>query len=213
MKLVAIVTMVADHVGMIFFPQVEALRIVGRLSMPLFAYLVAVGIERTRDRSTYLCRLFTLFVFSQLPYGLFVGAKLNVFLSLAVGGMAASFLADRKPGWALALLAAFLGFTLQQPVSYGQVGPALVLAFAVLPGRPVASTLLVAAVFATHGLLTGSHFSRIAIPVLPFVPLVVQYVHWRSPSRWRWAYWTYPFHLAFFYGVAWHLGITQYIQR
>ncbi len=213
MKLVAIVTMVADHVGMIFFPEVDALRVVGRLSMPLFAYLVAVGIKRTSDRSAYLCRLFALFVFSQIPYGLFVGDKLNIFLSLAVGGMTASFLADRKPAWALVLLAAFLGFTFQQPVSYGQVGPALVLAFAALPGRPIASTLLVALVFATHGLLTGSHFSWMAIPVLPLVPLVLRYVHWRSPSRWRWAYWAYPFHLAAFYGIAWHLGITQHIQR
>jgi hypothetical protein len=42
-KWIAILTMVIDHLGLFFFPQVIWLRIVGRLSFPLFAWLIANG--------------------------------------------------------------------------------------------------------------------------------------------------------------------------
>ncbi|HCR86560.1 MAG TPA: hypothetical protein DIV86_07790 [Alphaproteobacteria bacterium] len=40
LKAIAIVTMIIDHVGMFFLPQVEAFRAIGRMSMPLFLFLV-----------------------------------------------------------------------------------------------------------------------------------------------------------------------------
>ena len=42
-KALAALFMLIDHIGMILFPQAYVLRIVGRLSMPLFAYSVARG--------------------------------------------------------------------------------------------------------------------------------------------------------------------------
>ena len=42
-KLFALITMVIDHIGLVFFPNVIIFRIIGRLSMPLFAYCVARG--------------------------------------------------------------------------------------------------------------------------------------------------------------------------
>ena len=212
-KLAAIVSMVVDHVGMIFLPEIDALRVVGRMAMPLFAYLVAIGIHRTRDRAAYLIRLLALFVFSQIPYGLLVGTKLNVFLSLLVGAVAASYVVDRKPWWAFAVLAAFAGFTHQQSVSYGEVGPLLVVAFTATGGHALGSAGLATAIFAAHAALTGSQFSRMAMFVAPLMPLVLHLVHWRSTSRWRWAYWMYPAHLAVFYLIAYSLGITDSMQR
>ena len=40
LKLIALVTMIIDHVGAIFFPQFIWLRYIGRLSMPIYAFLV-----------------------------------------------------------------------------------------------------------------------------------------------------------------------------
>ncbi len=41
LKIIACVSMLVDHIGMILFPDVVALRIVGRLAMPLFALFYA----------------------------------------------------------------------------------------------------------------------------------------------------------------------------
>ena len=42
-KLIAMITMLADHAGKMFFPQYYLFRIVGRLAFPIYAYCIAVG--------------------------------------------------------------------------------------------------------------------------------------------------------------------------
>ena len=42
-KIIAMVTMLIDHIGMILFPNIAILRIIGRLAFPIFAYFVAEG--------------------------------------------------------------------------------------------------------------------------------------------------------------------------
>lgn len=212
-KLVAILSMVVDHVGMVFYPEKDAIRIAGRLAMPLFAYLVAVGVHRTSNRDAYLCRLLALFVVSQFPYGLFVGTKLNVFLPLLIGALVASYMIERKWVWAGGLALAYAGFAHQHDISYGVTGPLLVVAFAATRAHLLASTGLAAAIFLVHGALSGSRFSQMAVFVVPLVPLVVHFVHWNTTSKWRWAYWVYPAHLALFYLFAWHLDITEFLRR
>ena len=41
LKLIAMLTMLVDHIGLLFFPEIMAFRIVGRIAMPLFAYGIA----------------------------------------------------------------------------------------------------------------------------------------------------------------------------
>ncbi len=48
LKIIAIVTMVSDHIGKILYPELLLLQIIGRLSFPIFAYLIALGIESSK---------------------------------------------------------------------------------------------------------------------------------------------------------------------
>lgn len=54
LKLIALVTMTIDHIGMILFPQILLFRIIGRLSMPIFAYMIAEGCRYTKSKRNYL---------------------------------------------------------------------------------------------------------------------------------------------------------------
>ena len=56
-KLLAAVLMVIDHIGMFFFPQAEWLRWIGRISLPLFAYMLAEGCRYTRNKFTHFSLL------------------------------------------------------------------------------------------------------------------------------------------------------------
>lgn len=70
LKAVAILTMVIDHVGAFLFPESDALRAIGRVSMPLWLFAVGyntgklreVGKERllAQETTLYLCTLFLL---------------------------------------------------------------------------------------------------------------------------------------------------------
>ena len=43
LKLIAMVSMVFDHVGDNFFPEQTWMRVIGRIAMPIFAFCVAEG--------------------------------------------------------------------------------------------------------------------------------------------------------------------------
>lgn len=92
-KLIAIIAMVIDHVGLVFFPELSIFRIIGRLSFPLFAWLIANGLYHTNNPTKYLLRLGIFAFISQIPYGLLHSAisttdiSLNIFFTLTVGLM------------------------------------------------------------------------------------------------------------------------------
>lgn len=73
LKLIAMITMTCDHVGVQIFPQCLWLRILGRLAMPIYAYMIAEGCRHTRDRKKYLLRLFGMGTLCQIVY--FVAMK------------------------------------------------------------------------------------------------------------------------------------------
>lgn len=75
-KLIAALTMLTDHIGLVLFPDVLMLRLVGRLSMPLFAYVLARGYEHCRMKRGYLRYILRLVLFaavSQFPFRFMVG--------------------------------------------------------------------------------------------------------------------------------------------
>ena len=47
LKLGAIVTMVVDHLGGYFFPEMMALRVVGRYAMPIFGFFVGYNFKNS----------------------------------------------------------------------------------------------------------------------------------------------------------------------
>lgn len=51
-KVLAAFLMTIDHIGVVFFPHQLALRYIGRLSFPLFAWLVGRGIWRKKMGGT-----------------------------------------------------------------------------------------------------------------------------------------------------------------
>ncbi len=76
LKLIAVVSMVLDHIGDCFFPGATWLRAVGRIAMPVFAFCVSEGFLRTRDRKSYLLRMLLFGLISEVPFDLFASGKL-----------------------------------------------------------------------------------------------------------------------------------------
>ena len=114
LKLIAMLTMTLDHIGAVLLPQWRFLRIIGRLAMPIYAYMIAEGCFYTHDIKAYFLRLAGLAVVCQIVYG-FVGRSLYqcilVTFSLSVALICAVENAQktRTPGSALAAAALFAG--------------------------------------------------------------------------------------------------------
>ena len=119
LKIIAIVTMIIDHIGylilngklygfneavyqhVITLPEAQkwivlynVCRIIGRISFPIFAFLVIEGVLRTSSILSYLFRLFVIALVSEIPYDLmiynrfmYLGDQNVVFLYFIVVGI------------------------------------------------------------------------------------------------------------------------------
>ena len=74
LKLIAAISMLLDHVGLLLLPQVPILRILGRLAFPIFAYMIAEGCRYTRSKARYFGGMFGLGLLCQVVYFLFDGS-------------------------------------------------------------------------------------------------------------------------------------------
>ena len=94
LRLLALVTMLIDHAGLALFPRVSAFRCIGRLSFPLYCFLLAQGCRHTRDLRAYARRLLLAACLSEIPFDLLIfgrtacGVEQNVLFSLLLGLLA-----------------------------------------------------------------------------------------------------------------------------
>ena len=80
-KLVAIITMLIDHIGYIFFPNIIIFRIIGRIAFPLFVYCVALGADYTKNINNYILKLLIFGIVTQPIYILLFYGNFNYFFS------------------------------------------------------------------------------------------------------------------------------------
>ena len=85
LKIIALITMLIDHIGIVFFSNMVAFRVIGRISFPIFAFVIAEGLHYTRDKFKYISRIFIFAILSQLPYTLlFQTYQLNILFTLFI---------------------------------------------------------------------------------------------------------------------------------
>lgn len=88
LKILAMITMTMDHMGMILFPEQLWLRIIGRLAFPIYAYMIAEGCTHTRSMGRYLGSLGIMALVCQLAYSFATGSLVQSILvtfTLSVG--------------------------------------------------------------------------------------------------------------------------------
>lgn len=93
LKLLAALTMLIDHAGLLLFPSARWMRIVGRIAFPLFAYSIAEGFRYTHDRKRYFLQIFLLGTACQIVYTiadgtLYLGILLTFSFSLILMALA-----------------------------------------------------------------------------------------------------------------------------
>lgn len=194
----AMITMLIDHIGLIFFPDNVAWRIVGRIALPIYAYCIVIGLARTRDPNRYLRRLAVIAVVSQIPYILSLRTlNVNVVGTLAAS-LAALLIIERYPRWAFAVVAAGTLAIEAIPFSYGYYALMLILIY-----RYLDRNYWVAAHFALN-LFAFALASGWWVQLFSIVPtiylaykdtLFAEFKLGASPPRWVWRSF-YPAHLA-----------------
>jgi hypothetical protein len=174
LKIIAIVTMVSDHVGKILYPDLLLLQVIGRLSFPLFAYLVVLGVESTKKPRKYMVTLLVFALISQIPYYLAFGIqpfdRLNILFSLFLCAVTIYYYNKRSP---LALVPLLLSIILMTEGSYYVVLTAV--GMKLLKDKPKIGALVLVALNLQF-LFIPDFESQIQILSLLAVPLIFLHI-------------------------------------
>jgi hypothetical protein len=175
LKIIAIVTMVIDHVGNILYPDLLFLQMIGRLSFPLFAYLIVLGVESTKKPRKYMATLLSFAVISQIPYFLAFGIqpyeRLNILFSLLLSAVTVYFYNKRSP---LAFVPLLLSIILPMEGSYYVVLTAV--GMKLLKDAPKLGALVLFALNIQFLVVSSDLHTQIQILALFSVPLIFLHI-------------------------------------
>ncbi|BES64300.1 TraX family protein [Gottschalkiaceae bacterium SANA] len=210
LKIIGMISMVADHVGVQFFSEnpailYYALRIFGRLAFPIFAYLLAMGFQRTRDWKKYAMRLGVFALITQIPFQIFAG-HLNVLFTFLVGIFFLKAYEKQEP---LGMLAAILiaEFLRMDYAGYGLLIIFIFYRFGEEKQKSFFYIFGLTALYGTLSVLSLGSFEWVVMIQLACVlalPVIWHEFHWRIQlPKWT-GYAFYPAHIAILLGIqAW----------
>lgn len=204
LKLIACITMLLDHVGAALFP-ITALRLIGRLSFPIYCFLLAEGVRHTRNPKKYLLRLGIGAILAEIPYDLLFFGRIglqgqNVMVTLFLGAVMLILLQQlRKPLYKFVLIL-FFGVAAEfLQCDYGSRGIVLMGLFYLTDQVSVHLLGLVLVSFASQGYL---RLFGIPIPVQLFSVFALLPIYFYSGEKHRYSkilqwsfYLFYPAHL------------------
>ena len=208
LKLLAMLTMTLDHIGVQMFPGVLWLRIVGRLAFPIYAYMIAEGCAHTHNRNKYLLQMAGLALLCQLVYFFAMGSLFQCILVTFTLSILLIYACDTgsRPLTALALLGvAFVTVTLPRllpgtdfAIDYGFFG--VLVPVAVYLGKTHREKLLFMAF--TLAALAWSFGGIQWYSLAALLPLAL-YGGQHGKRRMKWLFYLYyPLHLAAIYGIS-----------
>jgi len=140
LKIIAVVSMVIDHVGFVFFPRDLIFRYVGRTAFPIYCFLLVEGFFHTCNIYRYLARMGIFAILSEIPFNLglyhvvIYRWNVNVFFTLFLG-LLVMYLSDllyhRSGSQAPGMVFGLLGMMAAEHIGsdYGAMGILVIYAF------------------------------------------------------------------------------------
>ena len=212
LKILAAVTMTIDHIGMLFFPTQMLWRMIGRLAMPIFAFMIAEGCHYTRSKLRYFLMVLGLGVLCQTVYVVvandwYLCMPISFAMSILLCWALELTMKKRSLLYGAALALGIAGvylLTERMRLDYGFWGCMLAV-FSYLPrvvkpqdrGLPVLFLGIGLVLLSCHSSV-WQWYSLLALPVL--------LLYSGKRGKWKMKYFFYifyPAHLAILQGLAW----------
>lgn len=182
LKMIAIVTMLIDHVGAVFFPELEWMRWIGRLAFPIFCFILVEGYFHTRSVPKYLFRLWVFAMVSEVPFDLLfvdntnIFSHQNIFFTLFIGLLAIYCMDLVVKTWennyilttllevGIAIVACFAAYLLR--TDYSMLGIMYIVIFYLYRGKNLFICVCLGILnFGMYG-VTTQMYSLVAIPII-----------------------------------------------
>lgn len=235
LKMIACVTMFIDHIGALIVSELyrqtripalleiyDLMRLIGRVSFPIYCFLLAEGATYTGNPKKYALRLAIGAILAEIPYDLaFYGQltwnKQSVMVTLLLG-LCALMLMEKRDHvlWKIVVALPFLLAARYLRTDYGSNGVLLIVLFGLsreLPYRQLCQTLGIWFVFSPGHKMMLNWFRGIKPTlqewaILAMILIFLYNGEKRSQSKsLQWTFYLfYPVHLLVLYGISLLLG-------
>lgn len=207
LKIIAVISMLIDHIGAYIFPDAYWLRCIGRLAFPIFAFFIAEGMRYTRSRKRYVLTLLVFAIISQIPYGfLREFYYLNILFTFLIAIFAIFLIENYKKNetlymiYLLLLGSVLLFVEFLNIVDYGIFGVLLILVFYFVKDKKLSFSLGAAClVLLTLKMMLFAGFTlRSTVQFLSILslPLLYFYNGNKGKVNLKWLFYIfYPLHL------------------
>ena len=226
LKLIACVTMFIDHFGHAIVPQLPVpnmavlyyvCRGIGRIAFPIYCFLLAEGMKKTRNPLKYILRLCLGILLAELPFdilfeGGFTWEYQSVMVTLTLGAVMLLCMRKTEKTWLKMLL--ILPFAILAELAksdYGGWGIAMIAVFA-LAQRPVSQCVWL---FLVNGAMNSAGIPIFGVTVsvqlfaMAAMPLILLYsgkkLTHNKAVQWGF-YLFYPLHLLLLWVILGFIG-------
>ena len=203
LKMIALITMLLDHIARILFPEMVVLKIVGRMAFIIYSFLIVEGFIYTKDTKKYLFRLLVFAIISEIPYDLAFGNLLfdptrqNVFFSLSAGLIGLMVLQCKiSSDLKVLLITVIVTIANMFHVDYYYLGIFQIICFYAYRNSAIKK-------FLTVGILNVFFMFRIGVQaaaIMGFIPIYL-YNGKQGKKTGKIFYWFYPLHILFLWMI------------
>jgi TraX protein len=215
LKIIAILTMLIDHIGFIFYPDIIddhslylSLRLIGRIAFPIFTFLLVEGFYHTRNRNHYLIRLGIFALVTEVIFDLAFYDKLfywqhqNVLFTFAIGLIAIDFydknvITNPTKGTLAFIIIAIISEVFRS--DYGLIGIGMIFAFTAFRSNFKALAISIIII----NVMTITNFNYLESMLQAFASLALIFIYLYNGKRGfnlkYFFYWFYPVHLLILY--------------
>ncbi|SFA77241.1 TraX protein [Acetitomaculum ruminis DSM 5522] len=194
LKVIAILAMLTDHIGRIFQLEYPVFNIIGRISFPIFAFLLVIGASHTFDIKKYKLRILIFALISEIPFDMALYGEIfhfssqNVMFTLFIGLYMIEELEKNSSIYikAVIIIIALLWSDFMY-CDYGEYGIMLILVFYYL------REYFLADIAGTCIVELASPFNNQVFAILALIPIYLYNEKQGIKMKWI-AYVIYPFH-------------------
>ena len=220
LKLIAAVSMLLDHAGILLFPKITVFRILGRLAYPIFALMIAEGCRYTKNKLHYLLLIFGLGTACQLVYYFVSGdTYLNILLTFSMSILLIYWVQDlqkaareRSSGFIwnvisfFAVVAVLWVLNQKFTTDYGFWGIMAPVLCSLFPEKGKTGRYLPVLMMAVGLLCLALDYGGVQWYALLALPLLLLYSGRRGKHKMKYFFYIfYPAHLAVLQGIDWIL--------
>lgn len=198
LKNFAFLFMLIDHIGIILYPEFTALRIIGRIAFPLFAFITIYNFTfNTNDKNNQILNIFLLALISQYVYVFAIGFEyLNIFFSFLLVLTFIHVLNSFKSTFIIGFSFISL-FSLSYFVEYGFYGFLYMFSIYLLFINSTKNTLYIIFMIPALSFLINGYTNLMALSVTLLTTILLIFVYFENINI---SFFSYRFNKYFYYG-------------